>query len=339
MPAVGLEPGGWAELQGLKSRPELNGTQARVIRWSEERQRWQVLSLKASEVLCVKPEALRGSDRESDTSDNQAAAAAILTDIRRINEVSAPPAVRSRIPGVPRLMSQDAAVSVAEGVMARGYHVTDGILDAGQCAALGREIDGMLQQGMLTSEGHVFERRRDVCFHLPADGAPPSAPELRAALQRLWGAATELVSVGLFAGEQLRVHPEAQLAVFPGGGTYYRAHRDAPQEPCADDVTSGEELADFLVAAQTSPRRATLMLYLNAPEWDSAAGGHLRLHIGARSSDSTGETAQRCVDVAPQGGRFVAFDSRSMLHEVLPTSKRRAALTVWLLTHSAEVSC
>ena len=67
-------------------------------------------------------------------------------------------------------------------------------------------------------------------------------------------------------------------------------------------------------------RALTMLLYLN-PGWDAAAdGGCLRVHsprFGAR-------------DISPTLGRVVLFDARRVWHEVLPSAKRRLALTQWI---------
>lgn len=88
-----------------------------------------------------------------------------------------------------------------------------------------------------------------------------------------------------------------QLAVYPGDGARYVAHRDA--------------------LAGDPARRATAILYLN-PAWTPADGGCLRVWLpdGPR-------------DVEPLGGRLVVFLSDRVEHAVLPTSAVRRAATAW----------
>uniref|UniRef100_A0A7S4EUS2 Prolyl 4-hydroxylase alpha subunit Fe(2+) 2OG dioxygenase domain-containing protein n=2 Tax=Chrysotila carterae TaxID=13221 RepID=A0A7S4EUS2_CHRCT len=61
--------------------------------------------------------------------------------------------------------------------------------------------------------------------------------------------------------------------------------------------------------------------------------GSLILYMGAEWSDDTGETATALVDIQPVGGTLVLFDSRTVLHEVLPHAEcaaDRVALTIWI---------
>jgi hypothetical protein len=68
-------------------------------------------------------------------------------------------------------------------------------------------------------------------------------------------------------------------------------------------------------------------------EWALASdGGALRCFVGAGSEDCTGVTATEVVDVAPIGGRVVMFDSRELLHAVLPTKRSRLALSAWIFS-------
>ncbi|KAJ3127809.1 Egl nine 3 [Irineochytrium annulatum] len=79
-------------------------------------------------------------------------------------------------------------------------------------------------------------------------------------------------------------------------GTHYVKHRDA--SPLVPD------------------RRLTAILYLNK-DWDPADGGQIRLHINRTT-----------VDIQPEMDRLLLFHS-DLEHEVLFTSKRRFALTMW----------
>lgn len=64
----------------------------------------------------------------------------------------------------------------------------------------------------------------------------------------------------------------------------------------------------------------TAILYLN-PGWEKAHGGWLRVEL---------EGGKGATDVAPSAGRMVLFDSRRVVHEVLPSFKGRWALTAWI---------
>ena len=61
--------------------------------------------------------------------------------------------------------------------------------------------------------------------------------------------------------------------------------------------------------------------------------GALVLYLGTAADDTSGCTASEVVEVLPVGGRCVLFDSRVVLHEVLPNTRpdvERLAVTCWL---------
>ena len=93
---------------------------------------------------------------------------------------------------------------------------------------------------------------------------------------------------------------EVQLALYPGGGARYVAHRDA--------FEGGGR------------RRATAVYYLN-PEWRAEHGGALRVRL------PDGGTR----DLAPVLDRLVVYLADRVEHEVLPTSVPRWAVTAWML--------
>ena len=66
-------------------------------------------------------------------------------------------------------------------------------------------------------------------------------------------------------------------------------------------------------------------LYLN-DGWTDEDGGKLRLYTGGGAS----------VDVAPQGGRLVAFQSDRFEHEVLPARRERMSFTGWFRRRPLE---
>lgn len=108
------------------------------------------------------------------------------------------------------------------------------------------------------------------------------------------------------------------------------------------------------------PNRA--VLYLNEPSWDTERqGGSLRCYVKGEeeavgAGGATGPAATRIIslsatnksqqdqqrwqhmDIAPQGGRLVLFDSKAVLHEVLPSHQGvgRMALTVWISDRAAR---
>lgn len=75
----------------------------------------------------------------------------------------------------------------------------------------------------------------------------------------------------------------------------------------------------------TDMRAISAALYLN-DAWESDDGGQLRLYVGGGAS----------VDVLPQGGRLVAFQSDRFEHEVLPARRERMSFTGWFRRRPLE---
>lgn len=137
----------------------------------------------------------------------------------------------------------------------------------------------------------------------------------------------ELTSLYGFDPEHLGVPLSNQLACYDGGGSNYVAHRDAP-------AVNGEY--DWVLQPGIHDRQLTMVLYLNHSTWDSSTtdgdncDGNLRCFMTTDADDCTGETAKSVVNIEPIGGRLVIFDSKRVLHTVLPTKQRRIALTSWV---------
>ena len=91
------------------------------------------------------------------------------------------------------------------------------------------------------------------------------------------------------------------LAVYPGKGTRFQRHIDN---------TAGDG------------RVLTVLVYLNTG-WDEDDGGALRCY-------SHGDDGH--VDVLPESGLLVLFDSKKLWHEVRPTQRERACLVGWFRT-------
>ena len=66
-------------------------------------------------------------------------------------------------------------------------------------------------------------------------------------------------------------------------------------------------------------------------KWIDSDGGVLRLYRSAEGDDPDGSTCNSndVLDIKPVGGRLVLFDSKEMLHAVLPTERDRVAITAW----------
>mmetsp|Transcript_2693 Transcript_2693/g.7627 ORF Transcript_2693/g.7627 Transcript_2693/m.7627 type:complete len:172 (+) Transcript_2693:351-866(+) len=115
-------------------------------------------------------------------------------------------------------------------------------------------------------------------------------------------------------------------------------------------------LLQWLRASDYRRRSLTAILYLNSPNWGDPLraehrddGGQLRIfHSMATAAGGDGDKAaatdggkavlaakegegQRChTDIVPRGGTLVLFDSRRVRHKVLPSTRLRHALTIWV---------
>ena len=102
-----------------------------------------------------------------------------------------------------------------------------------------------------------------------------------------------------------------RLACYPAGAGGYGWHRD-------------NEIVD---ATPLNPRALTVIVYLN-PDWDDDDGGALRFYDDKHSKRP--KLGRRgALAVSPEAGTAGVFDSFHG-HEVLPSKRRRYALTLWL---------
>lgn len=178
------------------------------------------------------------------------------------------------------------------------------------------------------------------------------APALTECCELLRGVASavEAVRAGPRGGpsnERLTVPARLQLAKYGAGG-FYSAHRDNGLGPAQTILDTG--LLGWLRSFASRRRAVTAILYLNSPTWDCATqGGALRVYpcatdecsggaaTDASDNDGDGNSARMrgagaAVDIAPTGGTLVLFNSRTVLHQVVPVvgSGQRYALTAWI---------
>ena len=113
--------------------------------------------------------------------------------------------------------------------------------------------------------------------------------ELLARAELLRAALNGALALGLF-------DLECQYAIYPPGGVYVR-HLDR--------------------SAAGAERVLSVLLYLNE-DWSAADGGALRLYADAGS-----------LEVIPEGGTLVIFDSARFEHEVLPARRDRFSVAGW----------
>ena len=152
----------------------------------------------------------------------------------------------------------------------------------------------------------------------------PAAAEQPPALRTLLSALDALVlqllqepDVAEELGSLSLQRAEAQLTVYPGGGSRYVRHTDD---------------------AKAKVRVLTCIMYAGNAGWQESAGGKLRIYLGeARASPAPASrastwtaTRQRTEEVAPVDNRLVVFWSDARVpHEVLATHQPRYAVSVW----------
>eukprot|EP00435_Cladocopium_sp_Y103_P028771 s3216_g7.t1 len=125
-----------------------------------------------------------------------------------------------------------------------------------------------------------------------------------------------------FDGGKIGVRPTAklQLSCFAAGSAGYEAHSDGSE---AEELGAMPEDQRRMISA----RRITAILYLNE-QWEDSNGGALR---------AFGEDESSYVEAFPHGGSLVLFRSRDLVHQVLPTSRDRYALTMWYVSEDVSM--
>lgn len=243
-------------------------------------------------------------------------------------------------------------------LMQRGFAIVDGFLPADVAAGVQQAVLGMAEAGameeaaQLAHEGFTDRTARgDLIGWLHASQGAAAAGPLAQLLGRFGQLQSDLAQL-----LQLEGVSEFQAALYPGGGTGYKRHRDS----LPDD-------------GQGQQRRVTAIAYAN-PGWQQGAGGCLRLWLpsgahpealdpelnkegvwlaveedgggccpaagGAEAAGTWdvvgtgggggGDGEQVALDVAPLAGRLVVMLSGAVDHAVLPSHVQRVAVTSWM---------
>lgn len=126
----------------------------------------------------------------------------------------------------------------------------------------------------------------------------------------------ELVGGGY--GAALTVPTSVMLACYDGQGAFYKPHMDS---------------------MDSDPRLVTAIFYLVDDAWDGSPhvdGGNLVWWpVDEHATDAVAdETAKQ--EIEPKEGRLVVFNARTVKHEVLPTHRKRFAVTLWFFRGSPE---
>ncbi len=134
------------------------------------------------------------------------------------------------------------------------------------------------------------DQRRDQIFWIDPENCYPAQSDVMQTFQKLRYHLNRDNYLGL---ADLELH----ASIYPRHG-YYKKHLD-----------------NF---HSSSKRVLTVILYLNQ-HWEPSHEGQLRIYMNNNMS----------IDLAPVGGRLVAFLSNAYEHEVLPTNVERYSLTGW----------
>ena len=205
-----------------------------------------------------------------------------------------------------------------------GYVVLKGVLTADEVAAAHADVSTLLDNGTMRpnpQEEKWMNKRDDDIALIGVAHLGHKMPGLRRAIEMVRGVPHALQQWENCEAD-VEVPREVMLACYDG-----KVGRPAKHQPHRDNApipgTAGE-----------NTREITVLCYLNK-EWEPEWGGQLRCHPNAELTDPIG-TNPSVVDVQPEGGTMVVFKSRTLLHEVLPSHRRRFAITQWNMKISAQ---
>jgi len=204
-----------------------------------------------------------------------------------------------------------------------GIIVLEDVLSSEEMKAMRKEIEKYFESGHFEGYEDQAHVRNDKivwvdCFTENNDEMQKELPKVTAFTKIFHGVASELKKELVV---KMRVPSRCMLACYPGSGARYLAHRD--NEAIRPSVYQNS-------------REVTAILYIN-PDWKEGDGGELCAYLGAKSNDQDGDSATEKRIVEPKAGRLLLFDSKTLLHEVLPAKKSRFALTMWMVNESLEV--
>ena len=283
----------------------------------------------------------------------------VIEPIQYVRGCESPSSARGHdIQAPPRIRAADIA-----HLKQNGYVVVDGLLRPEELTAARSDADRLDGYGSTWQHGDAVRTDAMRWWIEDGHGRMSPRPGLTTAMRRLRAVASELANASSSAasavggwdgfdadsarqgsgGRQdvalLGVPLACQIARYDatwmtGTPHHYRPHRDGLLLP--------RWSLRALEKSGTSAREVSAILYLN--KWSvsendsendghshSQHGGELVLYLGAANDDVSGRSSSRRLLITPIGGRLVLFDSRRMLHEVLPhtSASPRVALTCW----------
>ncbi|KAL1515679.1 hypothetical protein AB1Y20_002296 [Prymnesium parvum] len=217
-------------------------------------------------------------------------------------------------------------------MLSQGFAALDEIMCAQTARAARLELRGLFHRygTRFTSETHRAGIRSDLCQCLCEHEANALGMHHTAsAIRMLKAIGHELTRT---FDEAFTVAPCAQIACFPGGGTFYQRHGDNLYQPM-DPSTAPSGFNNW--------RAFTILMYLN-PAWTPDDGGCLRIYGECGGvppltplPQDTLSAKSSFVDLEPLAGRVVVFNSL-LHHEVMPVMGIRCALTIWIWKEDAN---
>ena len=232
------------------------------------------------------------------------------------------------------------AAAVADGLAQRGFALVDNFLPAETVSILRSECVSLLHGNkMYASESTrwdeesaqvvTYKKFNVMSYNLVGGTEYELAPRLTEYCVALVSSLPALINERFpEAALSARVHTN-KLAVCLGEGSHYQKHYD----------NSGRD-----------DRKLTVIVYLQTPQYCLEDGGCFRMFVDGDGGPPAGAPdgtvsagadadGHRFVDIAPVGGRLLAFWSDAMVHAVCPSfatsgdeATHRWALTVWMHT-------
>lgn len=213
-------------------------------------------------------------------------------------------------------LSHSHLTQIVQGIQQQGYAIVEDFMAATAVQALATQARTLKAEGSMhkASTGiskTLSELRGDFIQWIEAASANPIEQVYLDAMAELQQALNQAFYLGLF-------ELESHFAIYPAGAGYHKH---------LDQFIGKEE------------RKITCILYLN-DNWQSADGGQLRVYLDKQNLDNQNPNKHnhaQFFDVLPTGGKLVVFVSSDFVHEVLPATRERMAITGWFRTRSEVI--
>jgi len=195
---------------------------------------------------------------------------------------------------------------IIQDIQQQGYVIVDDFMDTTTVQALATHAQTLKAEGSMhkASTGltkTLSELRGDFIQWIEPASANPTEQVYLHAMAELQQALNQAFYLGLF-------ELESHFAIYPAGAGYQKH---------LDQFIGKEE------------RKITCILYLN-DNWQADNGGELRVYLDKQDHS-------KFMNVLPTGGKLVVFVASDFIHEVLPATRERIAITGWFRTRGDVV--